>query len=138
MARLLGIDVGGKRVGIAATDPMQIIASPLTTLAAGDEVLQFLKTYLKEQDVERIVVGMPLALNGDDTDATPIVRNFLDMLSKNFPDIPVDTEDESFTSKTAMQSMITAGYKKKDRREKGNLDKVSAALILQSYMEKNS
>jgi len=134
MGRILAIDYGAKRVGLAVTDPLQIIATALTTVPE-KEVIDFLKNYIITENVERFVVGMPLSLNGDDTHATPLVKAFIKRLQKTFPNVPVDTEDEQYTSKMAVQSMVQAGVKKKDRRKKENIDKISATIILQSYLE---
>lgn len=133
MARILAIDYGKKRVGFAVTDPLQIISSPLQTVPE-QEAIRFIKSYLAEEQVEEIVIGMPLRSNGEPTDATPLVEQFIRRLTKNFPDMPITTEDEAFTSKEAVQMMIAAGIKKMERRKKSNVDKVSASLILQSYL----
>ncbi|GAB3987653.1 Holliday junction resolvase RuvX [Spirosoma daeguense] len=134
MARLLAIDYGAKRTGIAVTDPMQLIASALETVST-HEVLKFLKAYVQREPVAEFVVGLPKGLDGADTDNTARVRKFVTHLQTAFPDIPVFWHDERFTSVMALQAMIANGSTKKDRREKGNIDKVSAAIILQSYME---
>ncbi len=135
MPRILAIDYGTKRVGLAVTDPLKIIASALETVHSKD-VIVFLKTYLEIEEVEAFVVGMPVNLDGEDTNNTSHVKGFVKNLQKTFPDIPVHLHDERFTSKIALQAMILSGYSKKDRREKGNIDKISAVIILQSYMEK--
>lgn len=134
MGRILAIDYGKKRTGIAVTDPLQIIATPLQMVPTG-ELLIFLKGYLQKESVERIVIGMPKNLQNEDTDSTEGVRKFIAFLNREFPEMAIHTVDERFTSKMALQSMIDAGSKKKDRREKGNIDKISATLILQSYLE---
>ncbi|WP_299705779.1 Holliday junction resolvase RuvX [uncultured Pontibacter sp.] len=134
MARILGIDYGNKRVGLAATDTLQIIASPLETIHAKD-VLTYLKAYTQREPVEAIVVGMPRRLTGEATDATPHVIGFVRKLQKEFPGIPVHTVDERFTSSMAQKAMLAGGLKKKDRQDKGTVDRVSAAIILQSYLE---
>lgn len=134
MGRIIAIDYGTKRVGLATTDPLQIIASALDTIHAKD-VLQFLKDYAKQEDVESFVLGMPTKLDGTDTNATPHVRQFHKQLKKHFPEKPVYLHDERFTSKMALDAMIAGGSKKKDRRDKGNIDKISATIILQSYLE---
>ena len=134
MGRIIAIDYGTKRVGLATTDPLQIIASALDTIHAKD-VLQFLKNYVKQEDVESFVLGMPTKLDGTDTNATPHVRQFHKQLKKHFPEKPVYLHDERFTSKMALDAMIAGGSKKKDRRDKGNIDKISATIILQSYLE---
>lgn len=134
MGRILAIDYGTKRVGLAVTDPLQIIASPLDTIHSKD-VLNFLKEYDASEGIEAFVLGMPKNLNGQDTNATQHVRQFQNLLKKQFPEKPVYLQDERFTSKMAMDAMISGGMKKKDRRNKGNVDKVSASIILQSYLE---
>lgn len=134
MGRIFSIDYGSKRVGMAVTDPLKIIASPLDTIHSKD-VEAFLKDYFVREEVETIVVGMPKDLKNEDTNATPQVTAFVNRIRKVFPDKQIVLHDERFTSKMALDAMITAGSKKKDRREKGNIDKVSAAIILQSYLE---
>ena len=134
MGRILAIDYGSKRVGLAVTDPLQIIASPLDTVHSKN-VIQILKDYDLQEGIESFVLGMPKRLNNTDTNATPLVRQFEKLLKKNFPEKAVYLHDERFTSKMALDAMISGGSKKKDRREKGNIDKVSAAIILQSYLE---
>lgn len=134
MARILGIDYGAKRVGVAATDLLQMIASPLTTIAES-EIFKFLKSYLRDEDVEAIVVGYPTRWDGTDTHSTPLIRQFIQKLKDEFPSIEVYLEDEAHTSQKAMQAMVEGGMKKKDRRKKENLDKISASIILQSFLE---
>ncbi|MCR9252352.1 MAG: Holliday junction resolvase RuvX [bacterium] len=134
MGRVIGIDYGSKRVGLAVTDPLKIIASPLDTVHSKD-VIEFLKNYMKTEEVEEIVVGMPKNLNNEDTNATPLVKAFINLLKKNFQGLKIILQDERFTSKMALDAMIAAGSSKKQRREKGNIDKVSASIILQSYLE---
>lgn len=134
MARVLAIDYGTKRVGLAATDPNKIIASRLETVHAKD-VIAYLKSYLINEEVESFVVGLPLHLDGKPTDATPHVEAFIKQLTKHFPEIPVNRVDERFTSKMAFQTMIDAGLKKKDRQRKELVDGVSATIILQNYLE---
>lgn len=134
MSRILALDYGAKRVGVAVTDPLQIIATSLDTIPT-DKLLDFLKKYMSQEVVSEIVMGYPTRLNNEDTHATPLVREFVKVLEKEFPTIPVYLEDERFTSKMAVQTMIDGGMKKKDRRVKGNIDKLSATIILQSYME---
>ncbi|MCS7019426.1 MAG: Holliday junction resolvase RuvX [Cytophagales bacterium] len=135
MGRILAIDYGSKRTGIAVSDPLQLIASPLETVATA-QLMDFLTNYLSTEQVDEIIVGLPKKLDNTETSTTPLVKGFVKSLRKKYPHIPVYEMDERLTSIIAMQSMIAAGSKKKDRKEKaGNLDKVSAALILQSYME---
>ena len=136
MPRILAIDLGTKRTGLAVTDPLKILANPLETIETG-QLINFLKSYCAKEEVEAIVLGLPTRLNGQDNEMTPRVMKLKEELEKAFPQQKIALEDERFTSKMAMQSMITMGSKKKDRKEKaGNLDKVSAAIILQSYLEK--
>ena len=137
MSRLLAIDYGTKRVGIAVTDPLQIIASPLDTIHSKD-VIAFLKDYNLREQVEAFIVGMPKNLNNEDTNATNLVKQFVKLLRKNFPEMPIHLEDERFTSKMALQTMIAGGTKKKDQAKKENLDKISATIILQSYLANKS
>ncbi|MCC5928192.1 MAG: Holliday junction resolvase RuvX [Cyclobacteriaceae bacterium] len=135
MARWMAIDLGKKRTGIAVTDPLQIIATPLTTVST-HEVYAYIKEYILREEVEYIVVGMPLKEDNTDTHMTSQVRQFVRYLEKNYPEKKIFTEDERYTSKMALEAMITAGSTKKDRRDKGNLDKISAAIILQSFMDR--
>ena len=134
MGRLLAIDYGRKRTGIAVTDPFQIIATPLNTYDTRD-VLDFLKKYIVEEKVEAIVIGMPKNLQNRATDSTPYVLSFITLLQKSFPDLEIHEVDERFTSKMAFAAMIAGGMKKKERRKKENVDKLSATIILQSYLE---
>jgi putative Holliday junction resolvase len=134
LPRLLAIDYGTKRTGLSVTDPLQIIATALETVPTY-QLLDYLKRYVTTEPVEAFVVGLPTRLDGTDTDNTPRVKSFVGKLKAAFPDIPVHWHDERFTSAMALQSMIASGVSKKDRRVKGNIDKVSAVIILQSYME---
>jgi len=134
MGRMIGIDYGTKRVGLAVTDPLQMFASPLDTYLTG-EVFTFLVQYAKEEEIEGFVVGMPLNLRGEDTHSTNYVRNFVEELRQKFPQKAIHLQDERFTSSIAVDTLIRGGMKKKDRRKKENIDKVSAAIILQSYLE---
>lgn len=136
MGRILAFDYGSKRVGLAATDPLQIIASPLCTLQSKD-VEEYLSEYLQSEDVEAFVVGYPLALNGSVTDATPLVEAFVNRLKKLYPEMPIHLEDESYSSQEAAQELIKAGIKKKKRQEKGMLDKMSAVIILNRFLSRN-
>ncbi|MGF7217896.1 putative Holliday junction resolvase [Spirosoma lacussanchae] len=134
MARLLAIDYGQKRTGIAVTDPLQLIASALETVPS-HEMIKYLKAYVQREPVEAFIVGLPRRLDGTDSENAARVRKFVGHLQNALPDIPVYWHDERFTSQMALQAMIAGGSNKKDRREKGNIDKVSAAIILQSFME---
>ena len=132
--RLVAIDYGTKRVGIAVTDTLQLIATPLTTVHT-QEILTFLQQYATSEPITAFVVGMPKRLNNEETQATPHVRGFVRKLQAAFPEKPVHLVDERFTSRMALQAMIAGGSTRKDRAQKGNIDKVSAAIILQSFME---
>ncbi|GHA63333.1 Holliday junction resolvase RuvX [Pontibacter akesuensis] len=137
MGRIMGIDYGTKRVGLAVTDTLQIIASPLETVHAQD-VLSYLKAYVLREPVEAFVLGMPRNLAGNATDNTQHVVGFQRKLQKEFPEVKVHLVDERFTSKIAQQTMLAGGLKKKARQDKGTVDRVSAAIILQSYLESRS
>ena len=137
MARLLGLDYGTKRVGIAETDDLQIIASPLITVHSKD-VVNYIHEYSQKYKLEAVVVGLPKNLDASDTHATKLIEQFVKHLRKKITPIQVFLEDERFTSKMASQSMIMGGIKKSKREEKGNLDKVSAAIILQSYLDRKA
>ena len=134
MPRILAIDYGAKRTGLAVTDPSKIIASALETVPT-DKLLEYLKKYTQTEAVEAFVVGMPKNLDGTATDGTAHVERFVVELKNTFPETPIHLHDERFTSKMAMQTMIAGGMKKKDRQIKGNIDKISAVIILQSFME---
>lgn len=133
MARLLCIDYGLKRTGIAVSDPLQIIATGLTTIPS-HELINFLKNYFKEENVEVIVIGEPKNLDDSDTHATPLVQQIIKRLQKEFPSIPIKKVDERYTSKMAKQAMIEMGMKKKNRRNKGTVDEIAATMMLQEYM----
>lgn len=133
MGRILAIDYGIKRCGLAVTDPLKIIAGPLTAIPSG-ELFSFLNKYIENEPTEALVVGIPMKLDGSDTDITPAVRSFAGKLRKLFPTIPVHLHDERFTTKMALDAMIEGGTSKKYRRNKFNTDKVSAVLILQSFL----
>lgn len=137
MSRILAIDYGLKRVGLAVTDPLRIIASPLTTIE-NKEVWSFLKSYFEKEEVSTIIVGWPAHTDGQPSAMTKAVEQFIIQLKKTFPTQKILQQDERYTSKMALQSMIQSGAKKKARRQKGNLDKISATLILQSYLEELS
>src|SRR5665647_282051 len=133
MARILCIDYGSKRTGIAVTDPLQIIATGLTTVDS-KELIPFLKKYFQQEPVELIVIGEPKNLDDSDTHATPLVNAIIVKLKKEFPQIPFKTVDERFTSKLAKQAMIEMGMKKKDRRNKRTVDEIAATIMLQEYL----
>lgn len=134
MSRILAIDYGKKRTGIAVTDPLQMIPGALTTVDT-HELFAFLKKYVSSEDVSLFVVGDPRNWDGTDTDATPLVRACIKRLQKVFPSIPVVTIDERNTSKLARQAMLDMGMKKKQRRDKAMVDKIAATLILQDYLD---
>ncbi len=134
LPRIIAIDYGSKRTGLATTDPLKIIATALDTVRSF-EVLTFLKKYTDTEIVEAFVVGMPKQLDNSDSSNAASVRGFIKQLKKTFPDTAVFEHDERFTSKMALQAMIMSGSKKSDRREKGNIDKISATIILQSFLE---
>ena len=134
MARILAIDYGLKRTGIAVTDPLKIIASALTTIES-PRLVSFLENYFKQEQVELILIGEPKNLDGSDTHATQPVKRIIEELKKRFPAIPIKTIDERYTSKMASRAMIDMGMKKKQRREKGMVDQIAAAIMLQEYMK---
>jgi putative Holliday junction resolvase len=135
MARIISLDYGLKRTGIAVTDPMQIIATGLTTVET-PKLMQFLKDYFAKETVEMILIGEPKNLDDTDTHATGAVKQFISRLKKTFPAIPIETADERYTSKMATRAMIDMGMKKKDRRNKGLVDEIAATMMLQEYLEK--
>lgn len=134
MGRLIAIDYGVKRTGIAVTDPLRIIATPLDTVPT-EGLLNFLKAYLQKEQVDEFVVGMPKTLRNEDSETAPLVRMFVEELKKLFPEKKINLADERFTSTIAKRAMIEGGMKKSDRRDKANVDKISATIILQSFME---
>ncbi|MBO4572009.1 MAG: Holliday junction resolvase RuvX [Bacteroidales bacterium] len=135
MERVIGIDYGRKRTGIAASDPLGIFASALDTVP-GAKIIEYLQNYSKSQTIGRFVVGYPVNLDGAPSEAAKDVDAFLNLLRKRFPDIPVTLEDERFTSVLAHRAMIEGGMKKSDRRDKNSVDKISAAIILQTYLDR--
>lgn len=133
MPRILSIDYGGKRTGIAVTDPLQIIATGLTTIDTKD-IWIFLEEYFLKESVEKVIVGLPTNWDDTDTHATPLVKAFVDKFKKNFPAISIEVVDERFTSTMAVQSMIESGMKKKNRRNKKLIDEIAATIILQEFL----
>ena len=133
MPRILCIDYGKKRTGIAVTDPLQIIATGLTTVDSR-ELISFLKNYFRQEEVELIVIGEPKNLDDSDTHATPLVKEIIKKLEKEFPKVPIEKVDERFTSKLAKQAMLDMGMKKKDRRNKRTVDEIAATIMLQEFM----
>ena len=136
MARILAIDYGKKRSGIAVTDPLQIICTGLETINS-HELIPFLKNYFITETVELILIGLPLNLDESETHGTAPAKNAIERLQKAFPLIPVKTVDERYTSKMAVHAMLEMGMKKKDRQVKGNVDVIAATIMLQAYMEHN-
>lgn len=137
MGRILAIDYGTKRTGLAVTDEMQIIASGLTTVETAGLVL-FLKKYVATENVEKFVVGLPKQMDNTASESEVYIQKFLEQLVKAIPHIPVERVDERFTSKMAFQTMIDSGLKKKQRQNKALIDEISATLILQSYLASQS
>ena len=135
MNRTIGIDYGSARVGVAVSDPLGIFASPLETVPSA-KIIDYLQSYAVSETVERFVVGWPLNLNGEPAQAAADVEAFLKRLRKAFPQVPVELEDERFTSVLAHRAMIDGGMKKSDRRDKKSVDRISAAIILQSWLDK--
>ena len=134
MSRILAIDYGKKRTGIAVTDVLQIIANGLTTVPT-TELMDFIRKYVEKEPVERIIVGHPKQMNNEDSENMKRIVPFVNQLKKTFPQIPVELYDERFTSVLALQAMIDGGLKKKARQNKALVDEISATIILQSYME---
>ncbi|MGZ3923293.1 MAG: Holliday junction resolvase RuvX [Flavisolibacter sp.] len=134
--RILSIDYGGKRTGVAVTDPLKIIATGLTTVET-PKLMAFLKDYFSKEPVELVIVGMPVNWDDTATHATPLVQKFIKEFQKNFPSIPIKEVDERFTSKLASQAMVQMGMKKKQRQDKAMLDQIAATIILQEYLQHN-
>jgi putative holliday junction resolvase len=134
MGRIVAIDIGQKRVGLAVTDPYRIIATGLDTLPIG-EVFDYLGNYMKDEEVDMFVVGSPVTLNNQPSDSVIYVNPFVKKLLKMFPSVPVERVDERFTSSIAKRTLIEGGAKKKIRKDKAMVDKISAVIILQSYLE---
>ncbi|MFT3934261.1 MAG: Holliday junction resolvase RuvX [Chitinophagaceae bacterium] len=136
MARIMAIDYGLKRTGLAVTDPLQIIANALTTVET-PQLFNFLKDYFSKEAVELIIIGEPKNLDDSDTHATPLVRKTIERLKKEFPSIPVIPVDERYSSKMAKSAMIDMGMKKMQRRDKAVVDRIAATILLQEYMERS-
>lgn len=134
MGRILAIDYGQKRVGLAVSDPLQIIANKLTTVRTHD-LMDFLSNYFSTEQVDIVVVGYPVTLKNEASESVRYINPFLKQFQKKFPDIKLEQFDERFTSKMAFQTMIDAGLKRKDRQDKALVDAVSATIILQGFME---
>jgi putative Holliday junction resolvase len=133
MARILSIDYGKKRTGLAVTDPLQIIATGLTTVET-PQLFKYLKAYFAKETVELIIMGEPKNMDDSDTHATPLVKQAVARLKKEFPTIPIKMVDERFTSKMASQAMIEMGLKKKQRQNKALVDEIAATIMLQEYL----
>lgn len=134
MGRIVALDIGRKRTGIAMTDPLRIIASPLETIPT-HKVIDYLTELFLKENIDILVVGYPRQMNNTLSEAVNYIKPVINSIKKKFPNMPIELVDERFTSKMAMQAMIDGGMKKKDRQVKSNVDKISAAIILQSYME---
>ena len=136
MGRILSIDYGGKRTGLAVTDPFKIIATGLCTVET-PKLKAFLKNYFSKEQVEQVIIGMPVNWDDSATHATPLVQQFIKDFQKNFPSIPIQEVDERFTSKLASQAMLQMGLKKKQRQNKSMLDEIAATIMLQEYLQHN-
>ena len=137
MGRIIGIDYGLKRIGLAVTDPMQMYASPLTTVSS-PEFENFIKNYLEGNEVEAFVIGYPVQMNNSPSASVSFINPFIKKLKKTYPHIQIYLADERFTSKMAVRTMIEGGVKKKDRQNKSMIDKISASIILQSFLDSRS
>lgn len=133
MGRILAIDYGQKRIGLAVTDELQIVANALDTIHVKD-IHDYIRNYVKVNNVECFVVGLPKTLQNQASESTPFIENFVNWLKRAFPDIPIEREDERFTSKMAFQTMLDSGISKKARKDKGLVDRISATILLQSYL----
>lgn len=134
MSRILAIDYGGKRTGLAVTDPLQIIATGLITIDS-KELIPWLKKYIAQEEVELIIIGLPKNWDESDTHGTPLVEAAIKKIQKEFPTMPLKTVDERYSSKMAKDAMLEMGMKKKDRRDKKNVDVIAATIILQEYLQ---
>lgn len=137
MGRIIGIDFGRKRIGLAVSDPLNIFASPLNTVN-NQEFEPFIDNYLKTETIECFVIGYPVQMNNEPSESVKYLEPFIRRLKKKYPTIPVNLADERFTSQMAMRSMIEGGMKKTDRMDKSVIDKVSAAIILQSWLDRKT
>ncbi len=135
--RILSIDYGQKRTGIAVTDEMQMIASGLTTVDSATAI-DFLRNYFAKEKVERVLIGEPKQMNGQPSQSAPLIEAFIVKFKEQFPDIPLEQVDERFTSKMAFQTMIDSGLKKKQRQDKGLIDEISATILLQDYLSRKN
>jgi putative Holliday junction resolvase len=137
MGRIIGIDYGNKRIGLAVTDPMQMFASPLNTVSPAEFNI-FITDYLKKEEIDAFVIGYPVQMNNQPSESVKYINPFIRKLKKTFPGKPIHLVDERFTSKIAMQTMIAGGVKKKERQNKSMIDKISASIILQSFIDSRS
>ncbi|MEN1784483.1 MAG: Holliday junction resolvase RuvX [Bacteroidota bacterium] len=135
MGRILALDFGKQRTGIAVTDELQLVASALTTVATAD-LISFLEQYLAQEKVITIVVGEPKQMDGSSSEAEILIQPMISRLKKHFPTVPIDRQDERFTSKMAVSAMVQGGARKKTRRNKAMVDQISATLILQAYLDR--
>ena len=135
MGRIIGIDYGKKRVGLAVTDPLGIFASPLATVSPGD-FQDFIRKFMKSETIDAFVVGYPAKMNNEPSESVTYINPFIRKLKKSFPGKPVHLADERFTSQMALRTMIDGGVTKKGRQDKAMVDKISASIILQSYLDK--
>jgi putative Holliday junction resolvase len=133
MPRILSIDYGGKRTGLAVTDPLKIIATALATVET-PKLMEYLKDYFSKEAVELVIIGMPTNWDDSATHATPMVEKFIKEFQKSFPGTPIQTVDERYSSKLASQAMIEMGMKKNQRRDKGMVDQIAATILLQEYL----
>jgi putative holliday junction resolvase len=134
MGRIIGIDYGSKRIGVAVSDPLQIFASPLNTVSP-NEFDEFIAGYIKKEDVESFVIGYPVQMNNKPSESVNYINPFIKKLNKAYPAIKIHLADERFTSQMALRTMIDGGVKKKDRQDKSMVDKISASIILQSFLD---
>ncbi len=134
MGRIMGIDYGRKRTGVAVTDPLQIVANNLATVPT-HTLMQFIKDYMAREQVERIIIGQPTQLNGEPSESMKYITPFVNRLRKELPDMPIVMYDERFTSTIAHQAMIDGGMKKTDRRDKARVDAIAATIILNDYLQ---
>jgi putative Holliday junction resolvase len=137
MGRIIGIDYGTKRIGLAVTDPLQIFASPLDTVRP-DDFYSFIDNYLKTEIIDAFVIGYPVQMNNQPSESVNQINPFIKKLKRTFPDKQIHLVDERFTSKMALQTMIDGGVRKNDRRDKSLVDKISASIILQSFLDNMS
>ncbi len=135
LGRIIALDYGKVRTGIAVTDPLQLIASGLTTVLT-KELMTFLESYVKQEGVSAMVIGEPRQMDNTPSESEPLIKGFIGKWEKAYPQIPVYRQDERFTSREAVRSMIASGVKKSKRKEKALVDEVSATLILQGYLDR--